>query len=105
MVDAADYRPPEPVVQELVARVDAMSVAIVDARDRVAAVAGRQLHKGDISLIYTSSDEVTFVLWTNVVSRTARRVTIDNLGRIVTIVAYSVPEENFPVVGTNMIIK
>ena len=60
--------------------------------------------KGSVSLVVRTTndpddgsyEEVTFVVWTDAINRRGRKVTIDNLGRIVSIVAYSVEIEDFP---------
>ena len=58
--------------------------------------------KGSVSLVVRTTndpddgsyEEVTFVVWTDAINRRGRKVTIDNLGRIVSIVAYSVEIED-----------
>ena len=80
------------MVNDINARIAANADNVRDARARAANNAEPPIRDGDVSLILRETDQdVCFVVWLNVVSRTARRVTVDNLGRVVAIVPYAVP--------------
>ena len=49
----------------------------------------------DISLIKTAEGDIVFVTWVSAVAMDARRVSLDKSGKIIAIVAYLVPVEDF----------
>ena len=90
-LDAASDRV---VMNRVSARAIAQRSRLQEALASAAAGLGKQFEVRLISRIATDED-VLFVVWTDTNARKARRVSLDKMNRIKSIVAYAVPVETF----------